>query len=153
MTDLFHPHTELVAVAWLKGVPGVPAGGVGTTLPGDASTWPDGFVQVTGAGGSPNRDVPQRHSVVQLDFWAANRGAKPAWGRANQLAECIIDHCYDNSVSAATPVQRHVTLPAGYLGARVQTAEALTDPRRMGGDEARYGHYSLDLLLAWVATP
>lgn len=150
-TPLYRPHTELVAVAWVRGVPGIPAGGVGTTLPADASTWPEGFVQVSVVGGSPDRDVPTRRSVVQLDCWAANRGSKPSWGRANQSLEVIAHHCYGNTPSSAVPVQRRVTLPTGYLDARVLTAEVLTDPRRIPSDEARYAHYSMDVLLTWVA--
>jgi len=146
---LHRPNSELVAVAWVRGVPGIPAGAVGTTLPGDSNAWPDGFVQIGVVGGSPGRDVPERRPVLQLDFWAAG-GSRPAWGRANQLAERIVEHCYSSTVSAATPVQRFVALPAGYLGARVQTAEVLREPRRLPADEARYARYSLDLLLTWV---
>ena len=147
------PHTELVAVAWLKGITDVPSAAVGTTLPKDATTWLDGYVQVSVVGGSKHRYVPQGQPVMQLDCWAANRGgAKPPWGKANQLAETIAQHCY-GGVNSAAPVQRTVALPAGYQGARVQSAYVLSDPRRVLSDEARYACYSLDLQLFWVAVP
>jgi len=148
---LFLPHTELVAVAWLRGIPGIPSSGVGTTLPRDSSAWPDGFVQVTsGVGGGPHRDVPQHQPVVQVDCWAANpSGSRPPWGRANQLAEIIAAHCY-GGINDAHPVQRRVSLPDSYQDARVQSAIVLTDPRRVEGDEARYACYSIDLQLFWV---
>lgn len=147
----FLPHSELVAVAWLKGIPGIPAGAVGTTLPADTSAWLDGFLQVSVVGGSPHRDVPQHQPVVQVDCWAANpSGARPPWGKANQLAERITAHCYGN-VNDALPVQRVVTLPDGYQPARVQSAYVVTEPRRIPADEARFARYSLDLQLFWVA--
>jgi len=149
----FYPHTELVAVAWLKGIPGVPSGAVGTTLPADAGAWPEGFVQVSVVGGSKHRDVPQHEPVLQVDCWAVNpSGAKPPWGRANQLAERICQHCY-GGINDPLPVQRVVTLPDGYQRARVQSAYVVAEPRRITADEARYARYSLGVQLFWVAVP
>lgn len=149
----FLPHTELVAVAWLKGIPGIPAGAVGTTLPADIKAWPDGFLQISVVGGGKDRYVPQHQPVVQVDCWAANPGgARPPWGKANQLAEIIAAHCY-GGVDDVLPVQRVVTLPDGYQNARVQSAFVATEPRRIPFDEARFARYSLDLQLFWVAIP
>ncbi|GIH26070.1 hypothetical protein Aph01nite_43800 [Acrocarpospora phusangensis] len=147
------PHSELVAVAWLRDVPGVPDGAVGTTLPGDASKWPDGFLQVSVVGGDKDRDIPVHKPVLQIDAWYANQGSKPSWGRANQLLEMVAAHCWSDRVGEPSPSQRPVTLPSGYQGARVQAAMALTDPRRVPADEARYAHYEMDLALHWVAIP
>lgn len=146
------PHSELVAVAWLLSISGMEAS-AGTTLPKDATTWADGFLRIAIAGGRSDRDVPQNKPLVQVDVFVPNRGSgKPRWGFANQIAEQIRAACYPRQ-DDAHPAQRTVTLPAGYQQARVQTAEVVTEPRRMLGDDARYALYSLDLQLAWVAIP
>lgn len=149
------PHNELVGIAWLKGVPGLPAGSIGTTLPSDNSTWSaSGFIQVGIAGGSPEPYLPIHRPVLQLDFWAVNSsGSRPPWGKANQLAEVVKANCYDHQ-DAATPTLRTVTLHvAGYQQARVLSAQMMTEPRRMPDDEARYARYSADLALVWTVIP
>lgn len=154
MTALKLPHDELVAVAWLKGVDGVPGSGVGTTLPGDGTTWAaSGFVQVSGpVGGNPGMDVPLHRPVMQVDTWACNLGsAKPPWGKANQLAELIVAGCYGRGDDPA-PAGRTVTLPSGYQNARVLSAYATTVPRRNQlVDDARMARYTFDLQLHWTA--
>lgn len=146
-------NSELVAVAWVRGVPGIPDEGVGTTLPGDATKWPAGFLQISVVGGDKDRDLPIHRPVIQVDAWFANRGSKPSWGAANQLLELIATHCWVDKVGDPSPAHRPVTLPTGYQRARVQEARVLTDPRRVPADEARYAHYEMDLQLAWVALP
>jgi hypothetical protein len=148
------PHDELVAVAWLKGIPGVPATGVGTTLPGDNSTWAaSGYLQVSVVGGSPDRDVPMHRPLIQVDSWAVNvNGAKPPWGKANQLAEVVVAAGYGRQDDAA-PAQRIVTLPANYQQARVHAAYVVMAPRRILEDDARFARYQMDLQMAWSAVP
>ncbi len=122
-------------------------------LPKDATTWADGFLRVAIAGGRSDRDVPQHRPLIQVDVFVPNRGSgRPPWGKANQLAAQIQAACYPRQ-DDANPAQRTVTLPTGYQRARVQTAEVVTEPRRMVGDDARYAHFSLDLSLTWVAIP
>lgn len=149
----YAPTGDLVAVAWVgQRVPGLEAGMVATSLPSDVRAWADaGFVQARVVGGSPEVDIPVRHSLVQIDFWAAtadaagNVSAKPAWNKANRLAELVR--------SATETGQAHgqpVTLPAGYLGARVQAAYFLTEPSRVEDDPSGYAHLAADLMIDWV---
>ena len=54
-------NTDLVAQAWLAGVPGLDGAMVASTLPSDVTGWAvSGFVQVTTVGGSPDAYVPMR---------------------------------------------------------------------------------------------
>lgn len=149
----FYPTNDLVAVAWLgQRVPGIVNGQVATSLPSDVTKWADeGFVQVSIIGGSPDIDLPVRHPIVQLDFWAATVNAsgavsaKPAWNKANRLVELVR--------VATEEGQRYggpVDMPPGYLGARVQAAYLITEPLRMEGDPSGYAHFSADLALDWV---
>jgi hypothetical protein len=139
--------TDLVAVAWLKGVAGIPPGSVATTLPSDTSAWAaSGFVQVTCVGGSPEPHMPLRVPVVSVDCWAVNpNSGRPPWGKAATLAELVRDG------TLAGDAGRVVTLPVGGLSARVLSAWALTEARRILDDDASYARYSLDVSLAWVA--
>lgn len=148
------PNSELVTVAWIKGITGIPSSSVGTTLPGDNTTWAtSGFVQVGVAGGTPDIDLPVARPVMDVRCWAVNPGsARPPWGKANQLAEIIRAACY-HPQDDDDPTQRTVTLPAGYQQARVLCAYWVTEPRRIPGDEARYACYGGDLAVHWVAIP
>jgi hypothetical protein len=152
--DAFLSHDELVAVAWLKTVARIPSNSVGTTVPGDNTTWAaSGFIQASGpVGGNSDIDVPLHRPVMQIDTWACNLGsAKPPWGKANQLAALIIDGCYGRGDDPA-PTQRTVILPAGYQDARVLAAYATTRPRRNTiVDDARMARYTFDLALHWTA--
>lgn len=140
------PTTELVAVAWLKGVTGLPTSAIGTTLPTDNSTWAaSGFVQVQTVGGTPNLDVQIAEPIVQIDGWANNgTSKKPAWGRANNLLELVRAGCY------AADISRVVTLPTDYPDARVLSAYLVTEPRRIPDVDSSYARYSADLQLFWV---
>lgn len=139
------PTTDLVAVAWLRGVPGVPSTAVATTLPSNASTWSaSGFVQVTAVGGTSNPHLPVRSPVVGVDCWAVAPGsAKPPWGRANSLAEAV-------RAGTFGAAGRMVTLSVGGLRARVLEAYLLSEPRRITDDEGSYARYAFDLALHWV---
>lgn len=140
------PTTELVAVAWLMGVSGLPTDMIGPNLPADESKWTNGFVQVMTVGGSPNMYIPVRRPVVSIDFWAGNaNGNKAPWGKANALAEIVRDACYEDD--SARPVEISV---GEYDDARVMSVYPLTEPRRVPGDAAGYAHYQMDLQLHWV---
>lgn len=146
------PSSELVAVAWCKGVTGIDDGAVGTTLPRPTSEgvirWADtGFVQVGPVvGGTTVLEMAVRRPVVQLSFWAANQGSsKPPWGRANALAELVVASTY--LIAGARDVSD--LLPTGYAGARVMTAYA-TEPRRFPGDSGSYARYLLELTINWT---
>jgi len=144
------PNSELVAVAWLRGVPGLSPDIVATSRPRDSDTWADnGFVQVGDAGGNPDRDIPMRRPVMSLHLWANNpQSGKPPWGKAAALGEYILADCQRHQ-------HRNVTahLPAGYSGARVMSAYALSEVRRVPGDLTSFAHYQLDLQLHWCVVP
>jgi hypothetical protein len=150
------PNSELVAVAWLAGVAGLLSSQVATKLPADTSVWVEaGFVTVGGGdgagggviGGAPNRYMALRNPVVSVHCWAVKPGsARPPWGQAARLAELVVAGTYDE-----TSMRRALTLPDGYDQARVNEAYALTEPRRIPGDDASFAHYQLDLQLHWVA--
>lgn len=154
------PTSELVAVAWLKGVAGLPVDSIATTLPGpdqqtnNVSWAASGFVQVGPVvGGSPHSDVPVRQPVLSVNCWAVNLGGKkPPWNRANALAEAITNAVYALTADPA-PYHRAVTLPTGYRGALVLGASVLTEPRRRPAEPANYARYGLELQLSWVALP
>lgn len=143
------PTNELVAIAWLKSIEGIPENSVNTQLPADNSTWEaSGFVQVGMAGGTPDMYTPQNQPVLQVDCWAANPNSeKPPWGKANNLAEIIKAAVYDKRYWG------HLTLPATHENVRVLGAVATTEPRRVLGDEARFACYTFDLQLFWVRNP
>ena len=141
---LHRPNTELIAVAWLKTLAGVPSGSVGTTLPAAEAFATDGFVQVVGVvGGSPDAYVPLRNPVVQVDTWAVNPGSKrPPWGKANTLIENILAACF------TTPDP--IVLRDEYFAARLFEVAATTEPRRIPGDEGGFARYSADLHFHWI---
>lgn len=143
------PTNEIVAVAWLRTLPGVPADKVNTTLP-DSKVWADtGFVQVTLISGAPDMYVPQRQPVLQIGCWAVNPDSqKPPWGKANNLAERIVTVCQPHRQREV--FRPRLVTPPQFADVRVQTGHALTEPRRMVPDDARMALYQFDLQLYWV---
>lgn len=145
------PNSELVAVAWLKGVPGLDPSKVATSRPRDNTSWAEtGFVQVGDAGGSPDRDIPMRRPVMSLHLWGSpsTQSGKPPWNRAAALGEAILADCQLHQ-----PRDVSALLPAGYRGARVMSAYALTEVRRTPGDLTSFAHFQLDLQLHWCEIP
>ena len=145
-TTLKKANSELVAVAFLQQLLGQ-SGGVGARLPGDTSSWAQtGFVQISGVGGSPNVYAQLRRPVVDVRAkWIAPNSKQPPWNRAADLAERIIAGFYGEP---AEP--RLVVLPAGFERAFVQSAYALTEPRRIGGDDSNIATFQFDMQLNWV---
>jgi hypothetical protein len=142
MTASLHPNTELVAVAWLRSIPGVTQ--AGTTLP-DAEKWAaSGFVQVVGVGGFSDPYVPMIAPSVGITCWAANLDSgSPPWGKAAHLAESIRWACYRlGNTSPAVPVS--------YAGARLMSAFLLSEPRRVSSEPTSYARYDFDLGLRWT---
>lgn len=142
-----HPTAEVVAVAWLKGLPDL-HDAVATEVPADESGWSTyGFVQVSAVGGSPNPYLPIGSPVVGLDFWAvAPSSGRPDWGKASQLYEVVRTGCLDH---AGTP-RTLTTLPAAYNDAQVLSAWLITELRRVPSDPRGWAHYTADLRLDWV---
>ncbi len=141
-----HPNSELVAVAWLQGIPYL-GSRVATALPTDNGTWSaSGFVTAVAAGGSAPMYVPMRQPIIGVTCWgAAPTSGKPPWNLASQLAEAIVDATLDH-----VTVPRRVTLPTAYAPAFVRTAYVINEPKRVPGDVASYAAYTLDLALGWV---
>lgn len=146
---------ELVARAWLRSL-GLT--NVGTTLPQDRSSWSaEGFVQVTITGDASHRYFKLRRPAITAVCWATNpasansphpnmQSQTPPWGKANDLAEAIVNGCYDFTPS---------TLSLGVTGApTVRTLEAvlISTPRRVSGDDGEYARYTVDFQLNWNTT-
>ncbi|WUH94564.1 hypothetical protein OG900_33410 [Streptomyces sp. NBC_00433] len=143
--------TDLVAVAWLKGLVGDI---VATTVPRNDTVAASGFVTVRASGGSSNMYVPMREPLVRIDcWWAAADSVKPPFNKASALAEQIVAGCFDHE---NTP--RLLTLPAGYPNARVLSAHVALDPQRPvvpgGGDSSAdpgsWARIILALQLHWI---
>jgi hypothetical protein len=149
VTGPLFPGTDLVAVGWLKLIPGLPAGRIATKLPGDdALLRAPGFVRTMISGGTPARDMAIRSPVVTAECWTAPQAgsAKLPWGVANQLAEIIVAASYDRAF-----LYRHIDLTAvsaAYLPARVFTVIPLTEPRRVP-DPSGFARFDVDLLINW----
>lgn len=139
-------NSELVVAAFLQQLLGQ-SGGVGAKLPGDTATWAQtGFVQIAGVGGSPNLYAPLRRPVIDVRArWIAPASKQPPWNRAADLAERIIAGFYGEQ---AEP--RLVVLPAGFERALVQSAYAVTEPRRLGGDDSNIATFQFDAQINWV---
>jgi hypothetical protein len=140
------PNNELVAVAWLQGIPYL-GSRVATSLPTDNSTWSaSGFVTAVAAGGTPNSELPWRMPAIGVTCWGvAPTSGKPPWNLASQLAEQVREAVLDH-----TAAPRLVTLPTGYELAFVRTVQLLSEPTRVPGDVASYARYTLDIGLWWV---
>lgn len=143
--------TDLVAVAWLKGLVGDI---VATTVPRAKAGTSFDFVTVHTTGGSSNMYVPMREPVVSIDCWSAQADSvKPSWENATALAEAIVAGCLDHD---ANP--RLLILPTGYPNARVLSAHVVQDPRRpvipgAGDNSADLGSWAriiLAIQLHWV---
>lgn len=149
---MLRPNNELVTIAWLKGIPGLPSNSINTTLPKDNSTWAaSGFIQIPFiVGGYPDMYVPVRRPIVQVNFWGCNpNGAKPPWGKVAQLSEKVVDATYQNE-NDVNPSQRTVSIHLpGYMQAHVFSAYFLIEPRRVPNDDARFALYSGDLQIHW----
>jgi hypothetical protein len=156
-----NPNSDLVAVSWIGGVPGLVPTQVATVLPQDTATWSElGFITALVVGGNPDLYLPLRNPVFGIDCWAVNPASgKPPWGKANYLAELIRKHVESDPKSRLTQgFYRTLTFTdkGDYSSAQVMEAIMLTEPRRgvtQGmvpmGDEASYARYSFDLQLKW----
>ncbi len=146
-----HPTGELVARAWIGGIPEVPDGKVATALPEDRSTWPAGFVVVVALPGSPQLHVKKREIVVDVTCWYPSKEGsnKPQWNKAAQLAEDVFDAGY----AEVLEVQRLLTtMPADYNHARV-LAWMPQEPEKRGSDEAGNAAFGFTAEMHWIEVP
>lgn len=150
----YYPTNALVACAWLgQRVPGLTPDMVATRLPRDVATWADeGFVQASPVTGVPDVDIPVRHPLVQLDFWAVtvdaggNVSTKQPIHKANRLAELV--RVATESPSAL--YSRPVVMPANYSGAIVLSAYPVTEPYEVPDDPSGYARVTFDLAIDWT---
>jgi hypothetical protein len=142
------PTIDVVAVALLRVLTGIPATRVDTTLPKDTIVWADGFVQAVGISEQSGMYVPLHSSVIAVSCWATNVGSgKPPWGKANQLAEGIKVACLDHD---NFPVTLDLSSFGAYTSARVHSAYFINEPHRIPSDEGSYARYDGDLQVHWV---
>ena len=146
---LFRPNSELVAVAWLKGLTYLGTR-VATELPKNLSGWSaSGFVVVSAAGGTGVQYTPMRRPVVDVQTVAvAPESGRPPWSQSSQMAEQIVAATLDHPT-----VPRRVTMPSGYRSAFVRSVWVVTEPRRVPGDAGDFARFSMDLALDWVEIP
>lgn len=148
MTTKFTPNSELVAVTYIRSLSIGPSAssGVGTTLPEATSSWTDGFAQIQVVGGSSGVDVPSKHPIVQVDVYVPSvNSSKPQWGKAATIAADIVEKLY-----ALDNEGKELVLGTTFKNARVQTAYAVSEPRRISNDPAGHARYTVDVALHWV---
>jgi hypothetical protein len=143
-------NSELVAVAWLQSIPGVPTGKTAMTLPPREAWQATGFVTVDGiVGGTPHPDAPIYRPVIQLGFWAANEGSSitPPWGSAFILSEYV-----KRATEVDSPHRSKVlTIPHGFEQALVRDVTVLTENRRHPVPSLEsYAHVIMDVMLEWT---
>lgn len=146
MVDALMPTAELVAVHWLKGVPGLPHDLIATTLPERSDAFEkSGFIQVVSAGGTRDIETSMRRSVVMVDTWAYNANSqKVPWGKANQLSEQVAE--------ATLRSARRVVLPTNFQNALVREVSMAGEPQRITG-EPDYARYTLTVAMFWTPIP
>ena len=145
------PTSELVAKAWILGLPGVPSGAVASTLPEDTAVWPVGFVQVVSITGSPSLHVKKRQVVLDITCWYQPKPGsnRTPWNKAAELAEKVFDGGYADPLV----VQRLLTtLPAVYDNARVM-AFMPGEVEKRGQDEAGNAAFGFEAEMHWIAVP
>lgn len=143
------PNSELVAQAWLLAAVTGLTGKVATTLPDPP--WTDNeFVQIMSVGGGPDQEVPRYNPVISLNCFAMKQGsARPPWGQAAQLANRIIQACYEIRYNSNSRVLLSMQ-PSGYMQAVVTSVYPVSDMRRIPSDPSQYAVYNLDLQFTWV---
>lgn len=150
MVATYHSNAELVAIAWLKTLDGVPADKVGGDLPDiKTSDWrAAGFIQVMPVAGSPDVYIPRRRPVVQVSCWAGNTNnpAKVPYAKTNQLAEAIV-----NEVYARTNFGTELSMPTGFAAVRLMSMRVEVEPRRVP-DPSNYARTDVDLFFDWMQT-
>lgn len=152
------PNTDLVGVAWLKMVPGIPADSVATRLPTVSGSVDvsklraGGFVRWrSGLGGTPAGLM--RRPVGVAECWAAPAAGsnQVPWGRAADLAEAIMAVVTDE-YTLLDHVQ--VQPPGDYAPAIVHTVRALSgDPMKVEDDPSGFARFDVDLEINWTGVP
>lgn len=157
MAELVHANNTVVMLAWLATLP-LPANSVGTSLP-EVEKWYDtGFVVVgpaVGSGafgigansGSANIYIPERKPVITIDCYAARRNSeKPDLGRANNLAEIILNGAY-YPPGTAMP---ELVLKPGVKPVWLESVFPLSEPRPIPEPATNFARFSLDMAIHWI---
>jgi hypothetical protein len=142
--------TDLVCQAWIAGIPGFTASGVGAQLPAAEAEWAAGGYVVVPftVGGTPMDTAPVQRPVVQVECWATVPNSdKLPWRKAQNLADQIRMASYDRGYASPRPLQ----LPAPYPVAWVRSVKVLTHPKRIWSDAGDYAGVVFDLWLMWIA--
>jgi hypothetical protein len=147
---LLRPSGTLVGLGWIGlAIPDVRAG---IRVPAaDDGLRTGGFLRVQVSGGSPDRDVPLRTTVVAFECWVApplDGTVVNAWFRAEHLAERVIAATYDPTLMGR---QIDLSGTGTYAAAYVRTATALAEPRRVDNDPSNWARFDVDVALAWTA--
>lgn len=145
------PTNDLVAISWLRTVPGVPETKVSTRLPAKESLiLPEGFVTVSVLTGSSNIYLPVRSPVIEIRTWAGpgEGGKEPQWWRANQLAECIREACLDHLSFGGVIETR-----SGYDDVCVPSAYLMSEPRKVISDDGRFAAFVFEVQMHWTRRP
>lgn len=141
------PTNELVGVAFFGRVLG-DTGLVATSLPKTPEAWREaGFGTIFVAGGSPDRHLPIRRPVFTLDGWGNNGTREPAWGKATDLVQRVIDGI--EGMIDPTPL----SVKEGYGRVRVLSAFAITEPERDEDDPSSFARVGVDIEVHWVEVP
>jgi hypothetical protein len=147
------PTTPVVAMAWLRSIPGLESI-VASDLP-EVGKWVDtGFVTVgpgVGGGGALSAVnsgaeiyAPLRHPIVQVDCWAAFANSKKInHGVASCLAETVLNATY-------TDFPPEITLPAAVAPVHLTPVYPVSDVRGPIPDPNNYAHYQIDLHIGWI---
>lgn len=141
---------ELVAIAWVAGIPGFTASGVGDQLPASEMEWAEGGYVVVPftVGGTPMDSAPVQRPVVSVQCWATVPNSdKLPWRKAGNLADQIRLATYDRGYASRRPLR----LPDPYPICWVQVAKVLTHPQRIFSDAGDYAGFSFDLYLTWIS--
>jgi hypothetical protein len=100
-------------------------------------------------GGSPDRYVPMREPVVQVECWLPPpaSGRQASWARAEQLANRVVAATYDRSLMGRLI---DLSTVGNYAPARVHTVIALSEPDPVEEDDSDWSRFDVDLEFRWT---
>jgi hypothetical protein len=143
------PTNELATMSWLRTLPGISHEMVGTKRLDPELMPSEGFLTVRTVGGSSNIYIPQRSPVMQITAFAFDINGDrrdPPWAAAVNLLEEIREYCmYEQfNFKGVIPTEN------GYDDVCVQSANPLTEPAKVPGDDARMAEYTMDVQINWT---
>jgi len=142
------PNIDLVGVAWLRSLAGVPSDSVATKLP-SADKLRGGFVRWrSGLGGSPGTSI--RRPIGAAECWAAPSAgsSQVPWGAASDLVEAVF-----TAADAPEFITVRLALPGTYGSVLVHSVRALGEPAKVEGDPSGFARFDVDLEINWTGVP